>query len=236
MKVVIHTMIWRRFEVFKFWAESVNELKVRFPSIDIEVVVAGSEGKASKNIVEGYGFKYIKTPNSPLGRKANSALLACKKLKPDYVLFLGSDDIVSPKTFKYLLKKMRKGYDEICNMDLYLHDIKSGLTVYFNGYTNHRRAEPMGVGRCLSKDVLKKTKWILWDNEIDKVLDSSSHRTLSKIVHSRFLYRLREEGLMIFDIKSSTFLTPFITGLRYERVPFSEISSEIKNAYKLITL
>ncbi|MGR3220859.1 MAG: glycosyltransferase family A protein [Candidatus Anammoxibacter sp.] len=236
MKVVIHTMIWGRFEVFKFWAESVKELKDRFPSVEIDVVVAGSEGKKSKNIVERYGFKYVKTPNSPLGRKANLALLACKKLKPDYVLFLGSDDIVSPKTFEFLLKKMRKGYDEICNMDLYLYDIKSGLTVYFHGYTNHRDGEPMGVGRCLSAEFLDQTKWSLWDKQINKYLDGSSNSNLKKISHSRFIYRLKEKGLMIFDIKSSTFITPFTTELRCERVPFSKISKQVENAYKLLML
>jgi len=137
MKVVIATMIWQRPEVFKVWAACAMTIIKLFPEIHIEVVVAGSEGRKSRELVEGFGFLYVEVKNEPIGRKANRRLMACEKLNPDYVLFLGSDDVVSPKAFNYLYRLMQLGVDEIVNMDLYYYDTRSKIAVHSIGFINY---------------------------------------------------------------------------------------------------
>ena len=236
MRIVFHTMIWQRHEIFKFWAKNILSLIAAFPKVEILAVVAGSEGRKSKKLVESYGFHYVEAPNMPLGKKANFGLLRCKDLKPDYVLFLGSDDLVSIKTFRYLLKRMKEGYDEICNMDLYLYDIASCTTIYSCGYTNKRKGEPMGVGRCLSRKILNKIKWDLWENIRNKGLDGSSWRGLEKIKHSRYTYWLKKEKLMIVDIKSQQRITSFKIRSNNIEIDFKEITNQLPGLYKLLIL
>ena len=106
MKIAIVTAVWKRPEVFKFFARGVHKLIESFPSIQFEVIVTGSEGTQSEQMVTTEGFHYIEIPNEPLAEKHNSSLKKAKQLKPDYVLCLGSDDIISPGLFEIYLKEI----------------------------------------------------------------------------------------------------------------------------------
>jgi len=226
-------MMWQRPEVFKVWAACAQQLVDSFPDIEIEVMVAGSEGKVSRELVASFAFHYIEVRNQPIGRKANRRLMACKKLKPDYVLFLGSDDVVSPKTFEYMLGLMGQGIDEIVNMDLYYYDAVSKKAVHSIGYVNQRQGEPMAVGRVVSKRVLDGVDWRLWSDHIFRGLDGVSRDRLKSAPHDRHEYRLKDEGLMIIDIKTPANITKFVMRPNYTEIPFYEIQQQFPN-YKLI--
>ncbi len=209
MKIVITTLIWKRPEVFKIWAVAVQRIISEFPDIDFEVLIAGSEGRVSKKITDAWKWHYIETPNQPLGLKANIRLKACKKLKPDYVLFLGSDDIMSIKTFAFILKKIKKGFDEIAPMDLYIYDAPSKTLVYSQGYINHRKGERLAIGRAIHKDVLDRIGWTMWDSTRDRNLDGSSKGLLNSVVKNPYYYWLKKNNLMIVDIKTEINLSVF---------------------------
>lgn len=238
MKIIITTLLWQRYEIFEIWAEAALRLINDFSNTrtKISVVVAGSEGEQSKSLVEGFGFHYVEVPNMPLGRKANFRMLKCRDLKPDWVVFLGSDDIISSKTFRYLLKQMRKGYDAIHNMDLYYYDTISGYTVYNCGYINHRRGEPMAPGKCLSAKLLKRMKWKLWDDDLLNTLDFNLRKKLEKRRYKKHIYSLKEKGLMIMDIKGKNNITPFRMRPNYTIIEFSKVSAQFPEAYKLLAL
>ncbi len=209
MKIVITTMIWKRPEVFKIWAVAVQRIISEFPDIDFEVLIAGSEGRVSKKITDAWHWHYLETPNQPLGLKANLRLQACQKLKPDYVLFLGSDDIMSIKTFTFILKKMKQGFDEIAPMDLYIYDALSKRLVYSRGYINHRKGERLAIGRAIHKDVLDKINWTMWSNVLSRNLDGNSKTLLNGVVRNPYYYWLKENNLMIVDIKTEVNLSKF---------------------------
>ncbi len=202
-------MIWKRPEVFKIWAVAVQRIIATFPKIDFEVLIAGSEGMVSKKIVDAWKWNYLETPNQPLGLKANIRLKACQKLKPDYVLFLGSDDIMSIPTFRFILNKIKQGFDEIAPMDLYIYDVQSKRLVYSRGYTNHRKGERLAIGRVIHRDVLNKLKWTMWNSTRNTSLDGSSKSLLDGIVRKPCYYWLKENNLMILDIKTAVNLSKF---------------------------
>lgn len=209
MKVVITTLVWKRPEIFEIWATAVCRMINEFPSVEFDVLVAGSEGETSKQMVEFYGFDYLETPNSPLGLKANLRLQACKKYNADYILFLGSDDLMSNEAFEFIYIQMLQGYDEIAPMDLYIYDTKSDTLVYSCGYTNHRRGERLAIGRAIKCDLFHQMGWTLWDGGINKSLDGSAKKRLDRCIKNPCYYWLKSNGLMIVDIKSEMNISPF---------------------------
>lgn len=236
--IVIATMIWKRHDIFEIWARGIKRLSENFPNVKIDVVVAGSEGQKSRSLVEKHRFRYIEAPNSPLGRKANLRLMACKELSPDYVLLTGSDNLFSDKYFSYILNLAKQGFDEIAPLDIYYYDTITKYAAYSNGYQNynknikHRRGEPIAPGRMLSRQVLDKVEWKLWDESEDKFLDKWPRENLKKIVTNYNYFSCRENGLVMCDIKSSINMTKFIIRSNFEILNEAYLYQEIPEIKK----
>lgn len=209
MKIVIAPMVWKRPKVFDVFAEGVLILKELFETDDLEIQImcVGSEGETSRQMVEQYGFEYREFPNSPLSAKAQYRLNEVRKLDPDYVMFISSDDFVTPGYFAYVLELMYRGYEFIAPYDIYY--VKDMKLYYEYGYTKyHRRnGEPYAVGRALSKSLLDRIDWVLWTHALDRGLDGEAwYRTRDK-AESRKFFRCKDIGGMIVDVKSSVNLS-----------------------------
>ncbi len=209
MRIVITTLLWKRHQIFHIWATSIQNIVEAHPAIDFIVVVAGSEHQKSKQLVQSYGFEYIETSNEFLGSKANKRLKYVREFKPDYVWFLGSDDITTPSTLKYYLDMIDQGYQEIAHTDLYLWDAQGKTLVYSCGYLNDRMGETLAVGRMLSGDVLQMLGWELWGNNVQAGMDRHASQRLYGISRSKKTYTLRETGGIIMDIKTDMNITKF---------------------------
>jgi hypothetical protein len=240
LSIVIATMIWRRHDVFMAWAAGIRRLKNRFPKITINVVVVGSEGRLSRELVEGCGFKYVESPNAPLGRKANIRLLACKEYDPDYVILTGSDNLFSDKYFLFVLLNMqKKKYDEIASLDIYYYDLLTKYSTYSNGYQGnikgigHHRGEPIAPGRALSKEILEKLEWKLWLDSEDKYLDKWPRDAIKKHRKRHLHFSCRENGLVMCDIKGEVNMTKSIIRVNHEVVSDGYIRQEIPEIFEL---
>lgn len=212
MRLAIVTKVWKRPEVFELWAAGIKRL---YPLADVTVCVAGSEGYKSREMVERHGFNYVETPNEPLGYKSNQALRLARLFDPDFVLFLGSDDLISTPTLAYILERTEEA-DLVEPMDLYIYDSESKRVMHSRGYENHRKGESLAVGRCLSAKILDKLDWELWDNMREKFLDGSSRDKLSGVSVKRHTYRLKEIGGFILDVKTKDNLSPFVVQPNWE--------------------
>ena len=113
MKISLVTGVWKRPEVFEMFAKGVHNL-----NIELEVIVAGSEGETSRKMVDAHGFHYIEIANQPLAKKMNATTLKAMELGSDYVVCMGSDDIMSPELMQQFIECMNKGYDYIGITDL----------------------------------------------------------------------------------------------------------------------
>lgn len=211
MKLAISTGVWKRPEVFELFARGVHKIEQEFVNqCDIITIVAGSEGEQSKTMVEKHGFKYVEMPNQPLAEKFNMTLTMAKIYQVDYVLCLGSDDIIHPDLFDVYLKAMQRGVDYIGFLDMYFWDTVSNKSAYWGGYReSYREGCTAGAGRCLSARVLNEWDWKIWENKHNDVLDTSFDEKLRSTKHSRSILRLKDWGLYALDIKSSTNMTPF---------------------------
>ena len=223
MKIAVTTMIWQRHSVFKVWASHYKVLQQKFPEIELIVTVAGSEGNVSKHLVESYGFKYIECPNTPLGFKANTRLMFTSLFAPDYVILVGSDDLISEKLFGRYIDWAKEGIGEVAPMDIYYYNAATEECAYSHGYQDEkRRGEPIAAGRMLSRHVLHNLSWQLWDNGEEKMLDGHPVRRLKTFPHSIRYYYCREEDAHLLDVKSPVNMTPFKW-----RKNFDEVGLEI---------
>lgn len=170
---------------------------------DLNVICVGSEGVHSKRMVEHYGFTYIEKPNRPLSNKMNASVEAAKG--SDYVICVGSDDILSPELFELYLGAMKQDYDFIGLQDLYFYDLRSGKALYWGGYSDKRKGKTVGAGRCISKRVLDSLDWQLWEKGHNRYLDSVMR---AKPINEKVI-NLKKENVLAVDIKSGVNITHF---------------------------
>lgn len=208
MKITIVTACWKRPEIFVLFAKGVHHL-IANTKCKIEVVVAGSEGAASKKMVEKEGFIYVEHPNQPLASKMNAAMKRAKLTDPDYVLCMGSDDVVHPSLMKVYEKYMKQGIDFIAVLDWYFFDYTTGRCSYWGGYTDYRIGHSCGAGRVISRKLMDKWQWSPWQDQHSSGLDNSMQRLIAQEKFSRITFSIKEHNAYGLDIKSSVNMTPF---------------------------
>lgn len=201
MKISIVTGVWKRPDVFRLFAQGIKNL-----NYDLRVIVAGSEGFRSRRMVESEGFEYIEIRNFPLSAKMNATTRAAKG--SDYVICMGSDDILSPHLFKVYLEHMGKGVDLIGLEDLYFYDIATKRSLYWAGYRGERKGKTTGVARCLSKKTMEMMDWHPWGSHLNRYLDASMDKHIKQIRLKKII-NLKREGLMAVDVKNRNNLTKF---------------------------
>jgi len=207
IRLAIVSAIWGRPEIFDLFAKKTKQLKHK--DVEIVVIIAGSEGKKSKEQVEKHGFKYIEIPNDPLAHKMNCTTELAGKYKCDYVLCVGSDDIITQPLFDFYVAEMKKSTEFVGTLDWYFYDTKSKRFAYWGGYTDKRKGHTCGAGRLLNARLMSIFNWKPWNIEHSKVLDNSMQHKLTTLDYSSKIISLKEEGLIGLDVKSSTNMTPF---------------------------
>lgn len=208
-KISIISAVWKRPEVFEMFSKQIKMLE-KIEGIEIVTIIAGSEWQKSQKMVEKYGFKYIEIPNAPLAAKVNAPAYQSQFEDVDYVLCLGSDDLISVELMKYYIELMKKGYDFIGISDFYFYDTESKQAAYWGGYRGRKNTgHTCGAGRLISARLMKAWDWMPWENKHSLVLDQSIQEKLKATRHSSFTFSLKEKGLFAVDIKSSTNMTPF---------------------------
>jgi hypothetical protein len=226
IKLAIVTGVWKRPEVFEMFAKGVHELESACPQFEIITIVAGSEGPKTRRMVEAHGFKYIEVANDPLAAKMNATTLMAQQLNVDYVLCLGSDDVVSPGLMREYEKHMRKRVDYIAVTDFYFYDTVTRSAAYWGGYRDERRkGHTAGAGRVISRRLMAAWNWRPWELKHNHVLDNSMQEKLLRTKHSSAIFSMKERGVYALDIKSDTNMTPFKLWDNTVRIPSEELKA-----------
>jgi len=206
MRIGIKTMIWKRPIVFEIYAAGIERLRNNFNVIPF---VVGSEGDISRKKCEKHGFNYIEYPNAPLGAKANACLKAMQG-HVDYVLNLGSDNLISDSLMQAYIELMKEGYDFIGIKDLYYYDHIHQRLIYWDGYGKGKRwGESVGAGRVLSSRLLDTFNWKMWAPNVNTGLDFSMTQKLNGI--NKKIISLKDTNTFAVDIKDRDSIGDFET-------------------------
>jgi len=185
--IVILTCIWKRPKLTRIVLSHYRALKKELKDvINLELVAVGSEGEKSKNICEESGFNYFEYENQPMSEKWNFGLQMTKKFNPDAVIIVGSDDLIDKNLLKFYDKKLKQGYVMLGIKDFYIYDAERRKLAYWRGYGKlndaHRMNETIGLARCLSKLLLDKLDFNIWnDLNISRNLDGAMTTRLKEV-------------------------------------------------------
>lgn len=214
MRLGILTAVWQRYEVFDIFKQGIERIK-QHSDLEIEVVAVGSEGKKSANACSE--FHYVPFKNKPLSNKWNAGMLKMKELNVDYVLCLGSDDIVSNSLIDKYKEAMEFGYDFIGLLDCFIYDTITNDLRFWVGYNGIRIGETAGIGRCLSKRLLDIFEWQPWIDAHDRGLDGTMFQKLKKIPHTQKVFGCLKDNIFAVDIKDKDSLTGFNNFTNYPK-------------------
>lgn len=170
-KITVVTAVYKRHDLTKYVLNKYKQMKDMNIGVNLSLVAAGSEEKISQSICENNDFMYIETPNMPLNKKWVAATKKASETDPDAIVFVNSDDVVSPDYFLKTFNKMNEKDVEFLGIrDLYFmgigHKTLCGRMFYWPGYTGSRRDdgdEPIGAGRVFSRSLLDRLDWELWN-------------------------------------------------------------------------
>lgn len=187
MKIAIITAMWRRPHVFDLFGINTNKLISECSEHEIQVFVAGSEGDTSRSQAHEYDFNYIEHPNQPLYAKFNAATRLAGEWHPNYVMVMGSDDIMDLKMLRNYYRHMDKGVDLIGSLGWYFYDINKDFAYLWNGYAEKwNKGMTCGAGRMLSRKLMEALNWEPWQPQVlGEGMDRTMERRLKQIPHTR---------------------------------------------------
>jgi len=197
MTIGIITTNFGRVPILEIFAEGITRLRDETQRI-IPCVCVGSEDGAET--CRSHTIDHIIYPNSPLTSKFNRACLEMKD-RCDYVMILGSDNLISTKTFLNVVEECDKGADLIGFSEVYfycLDDVHTGKLIHFKHTT------VLGVGRTISAKVLDNLNWQPWVITRDRAIDTIMLDAVRPFVKTRSLL----DGEFVVDLKTSMNLNP----------------------------
>lgn len=198
-RILIYLAVWKRPEITELCFAGIKRLK-QHPDFIIEALAVISE-ESMIPLCEKYGIHYVMHENKPLGKKKNYGLQEAKSFQFDFLMEIGSDDLVLTELLDVYKKFMVK-YDFFGVRDIAFLCSETGACKRVTNHTN------IGAGRLISRRALEKTNFIIWKDDIDRGLDKRSEIELYKANFNYWQIPPSETPLII-DVKSSENLWKF---------------------------
>jgi hypothetical protein len=218
--------IWGRKAITNICLKNWARLK---ESENIDVLCVVSEQWAKIEAVK-HGFKYVEVSNDDLGNKMNVGVQYALKFKWDYLMNMGSDDLVSERMFRlyeqYTIKERPMfGLTKLVFFD---SKEKSAKSVNYGCM--------IGAGRCIRRDVLKRhamtgDKVTMYDEGIDRCLDNNSRKRFFTVS----MDEIQNDPELLIDIKGdeNIWSYDFLDG---EKVELKDLNLEDEYLTDLIEL
>lgn len=233
-RVVFLTCTFGRVQVSEIYKQSLIDLENRFQKKYVfKNVIVDSEGSNKELFADDKRFNYYNYSNQPLSNKWNFGCATLREESFDYLIILGSDDIIDSDIFAVYDEKMTKSFDMIGILDMYLFDLKQLKAYYWGGYAKkHKRfGESIGMGRCLSKKIVENLNYQLWEDDLNRALDSSMMKKIKLLSQSINInisnFRIKEVGVAC-DIKTDNNISKL-----EDFLPTSELITD-RNLYDYI--
>src|SRR5690348_247773 len=163
-KILIYLAVWKRPEITELCFHGIKRLQTH-PDFSIQALAVISEPEMIP-LCEKYGIAWVMYKNEPLGEKKNFGLQKAKEFESDYLMEIGSDDLV--------LNELLDDYKKYIGLDFF------GISdaAYINSETGECRRliskSTYGAGRMISRKALEKCNWVLWNDVLNRGLDNNS--------------------------------------------------------------
>ena len=146
MKVLVFLAVWKRPEITEICFMGINRL-IKNSRLPVEAFAVISE-ESMIPLCNKYNIKWTFYKNDPLGEKKNHALNEAMKLEWDYLLEIGSDDLVKDELVELYAPYFGK-YDLFGTKDAVIINSADGMCRRLKSDTTY------GLGRCMSRKALE---------------------------------------------------------------------------------
>ncbi len=199
MKIGIVTANYGRPSILKLWCASIKRLNDTFGGIHAIVTSETTDYDTCYK----YGVEHItRKQNKPVSKKFNISMQAMAQYDMDYVMVLGSDDIMTNELFGEILKATEKGYDVIGIDEIFFYSLNRHMSPCKLIKTTHKRM--LGVAKTIKADILEKVNYTPWHNDRNYGLDAD----LSNIIRPHISLTRTVEG-MVTDVKGDMSMNRF---------------------------
>ena len=195
MKVIVVTAMHGRHETVRYCLKK---------SATVERLIVYSTADDRRFLRDIKAHK-IQAPNNPLSTKWNTGIQQLRNIDFDIAIIMGSDDYFDVKFIDFV-KKNIKGFDGLGCLDAYYEQGKDKY--YYAGYKGIREGEPMGAGRCYTREFLERIDFNLYPLKKDKSLDGMAWDVIKKHNGNIGTFSLKDNNLMMCDVKDGTGMTP----------------------------
>lgn len=147
MRLLVFLAVWKRPEITEICFMGLNRLRKnsRFP---IECFAVISE-ESMIGLCDKYDIKWTFYKNEPLGEKKNHGLTEAMKLEWDYLIEIGSDDLIKDELIEKYSEYAGK-HEMFGTKDAVIIDSETGRCRRLQSDTVY------GLGRCISRKVFEK--------------------------------------------------------------------------------
>lgn len=201
MKVLIFTAIQGRQHITELFLMGVERLKMH-SGHDVSLFCVVSED-SDIEFLKSRNIDYCVHVNSPLSDKMQFGFQNAIQKDFDYLLTLGSDDLINHDIFpKYYNELMNRGVEFFGLKDICVLDSKT-LECTLYKYLQSKSDVLLGAGRMLSKGLCNKLigKTVYNARKKDRGLDMASETEIKKFVKPIFVKTNKPE---LIDVKSDT--------------------------------
>jgi len=199
-KILTFTPVWGRPEIFEICLAGIKRLMKhdpkRFQIIPFFIV---SEGWAAQ-LLNKHKFAYIYHQNQPLGAKKNAGIrYAIDNIEFDYILEIGSDDLISGQWLDIAEPYLLEGVKQLHPSNVYFTDVRTGKAAEWTS------AKIIGLGRFISRAAIKTAiqRFELWEPKGNRGMDTYSWNQLQKCGIGNQIINTSGQVLTL-DLKSDT--------------------------------
>lgn len=176
MKIAIITAVHQRLLITELFYQrlfkTINSGGIPF---EFEVFVAGDD-PSHKALCNEFEYNWVDVDNRYLGLKFNKAMEAARTCNPDYVMTLGSDDLILPQLFTYYEEYMDQSTEFFGINTMHFYNAGTNEMKLFN--KNYKSPQTLGVGRMYSKELLNRFNWYIWPYKVNRGLDNQASRRI----------------------------------------------------------
>ena len=202
-KYLIYIALHKRLKITRVVFENLKKLQEDFDFMVFGICSTREEAE----LCHEFNFDYGIEENYPLGRKMNRGLLEAMRYDFEYLMQLGSDDLITHELFD-VYQDMDDDYWGVNQVYVVEPSSERAKRVTYGGVENPIW-HPFGAGRVFKKTVLEKVLLHedLWDDKQEKLLDNHSDLTMLKAGYRAKIYKHNFIG--IIDIKSDVNIWSF---------------------------
>ena len=171
------------------------------------IILVGDTALEEK-IAEETGSHFVKFANRPLSRKIQAGIDEARKFNPDAIMIVGSDDWLTYKYNETYIKYI-DDYDVIGNKEwLVLQVLNNENIELIRGSYNNNREDPVGAGRTITRGLLDRMDWQIYDFNKERSLDSFSFKRMK--AQDATVKLLKDPDAVLCSIKSTwSCISPF---------------------------